>query len=484
MAPAPSAAFVTFETGQVRPLALSATGAQLLACNTPDNALEVFDITVSGLSHVASIPVGLEPLSVAVRGLCTGDHSTACTNDTTCANLALGTCGTEAWVVNHLSDSVSVVDLGDMSDARVVRTLLVGDEPRDIVFGGTAKNRAFITTAHRGQNTPLHATIDTELESPGIGRADVWVFDANNLGASLGGTPLTRVVLFGDTPRALAVTPDGSTVYAAVFQSGNETTTLSEGAVPNGCEASGGLPEPCTDHLLVAQAETGLIVKFDGSKWVDELGRDWTASVRFDLPDEDVFVIDANASPPIQVAGPGGVYSHVGTILFNMAVNPVSGKVYVSNTDAKNEVRFEGPGVYAGPFEAYLVLRLGVRHVDLTADWVHRHVEQDGSDVSVDSVHAGDLHRRPRIRVDHEHVFVRKAETHRRVPVAPELVDPVSALEFHDEAGLGLRNGEVIRARLGQSARDFAAVRDDAFAQRRRLIAGMEHRRIDGRAVR
>src|SRR5213592_5117008 len=34
----------------------------------------------------------------------------------------------------------------------------------------------------------------------------------------------------------------------------------------------------------------------------------------------------------------------VGTILFNMVTNPVTGKVYVSNTEARNEVRFEGPG--------------------------------------------------------------------------------------------------------------------------------------------
>jgi DNA-binding beta-propeller fold protein YncE len=101
----------------------------------------------------------------------------------------------------------------------------------------------------------------------------------------------------------------------------------------------------------VTQAEVGLIVKFDGVKWTDELGRDWSAAVRFDLPDEDVFVIDANGSPPVQVGGPGGFYSHVGTVLFNMAVNPVSGKVYVSNTDAKNEVRFEGPGVFAAGFK-------------------------------------------------------------------------------------------------------------------------------------
>ena len=31
-----------------------------------------------------------------------------------------------------------------------------------------------------------------------------------------------------------------------------------------------------------------------------------------------------------------------------MATNPVSGKVYVSNTEARNEVRFEGPGTFGG----------------------------------------------------------------------------------------------------------------------------------------
>src|SRR5262249_16486021 len=31
----------------------------------------------------------------------------------------------------------------------------------------------------------------------------------------------------------------------------------------------------------------------------------------------------------------------VGTILFNMAVRPDNGKLYVSNTDARNQVRFE-----------------------------------------------------------------------------------------------------------------------------------------------
>ena len=253
--------------------------------------------------------------------------------------------------MNHLSDSVSIVDVTTPAAARVVRTLLVGDEPRDLVFAGPGNNRAFITTAHRGQNTPLHPTIETVLTTPGIGRADVWVFDAANLGATLGGTPLTIVTLFGDTPRALTVSPDGGTVYAAVFHSGNRTTTLSEGVVPNGGPGAGGLPAPNTNFDGTPGPEVGLIVQYDGTKWTDELGRNWNSTVKFTLPDKDVFAIDANANPPIQVAGPSGFYTGVGTILFNMVTNPVSGKVYVANLESLNRVRFEGEGVYASGFK-------------------------------------------------------------------------------------------------------------------------------------
>src|SRR5262245_47949936 len=128
-AAAGQAQFATFESGLVRPLALSPDGTHLYAVNTPDDRLEIFDATGGTLTHVGSVPVGLEPVAVAAR-----------TNG-------------EVWVVNHLSDSVSIVDVA-ATPPRVVRTLLVGDEPRDIVFAGTGGNRAFITTAHRGQNRP------------------------------------------------------------------------------------------------------------------------------------------------------------------------------------------------------------------------------------------------------------------------------------------------------------------------------------------
>jgi DNA-binding beta-propeller fold protein YncE len=316
-----SPSFTAFESGQVRPLALSPDKKTLFAVNTPDGRLEVFRINGSGLAHRASIPVGLEPVAVTARS------------------------NSEVWVVNHLSDSVSVVKLdpGEWS-GRVVRTLLVGDEPRDIVFAGPGRSRAFITTAHRGQNSP----VDPQLFTPGVGRADVWVFDADNLGPSLGGNPLTIVNLFSDTPRALAVSPDGNRVYAAGFHTGNRTTTINELLIPDGGEANGGLPGPRTNADGVPAPETSLIVKFNGSHWVDELGRTWDDKVKFSLPDKDVFVLDATANPPAQVPGAGGFYTGVGTILYNIAVNPVSGKLYISNTDARNQERFEGPGIFAG----------------------------------------------------------------------------------------------------------------------------------------
>jgi hypothetical protein len=106
-------------------------------------------------------------------------------------------------------------------------------------------------------------------------------------------------------------------------------------------------------------------MRFNGTHWVDELNRVWDDKIRFSLPDKDVFVINANASPPAQLGGTAGYYRSVGTVLFNMVVNPANGKVYVSNTEAGNEKRFEGPGTFAGhSIRGHLhESRIGQRHV-------------------------------------------------------------------------------------------------------------------------
>src|SRR5262245_20784173 len=60
--------FTEFESGQVRPMALSPNGARLFAVNTPDSTLEIFGITPGGITLQARVPVGLEPVAVAARG--------------------------------------------------------------------------------------------------------------------------------------------------------------------------------------------------------------------------------------------------------------------------------------------------------------------------------------------------------------------------------------------------------------------------------
>ena len=113
----------------------------------------------------------------------------------------------------------------------------------------------------------------------------------------------------------IAVSADGNTVYAAGFQTGNQTTCVSEGMVcdgfgtgqcagdgitsPNGLPGGnlpGGNPGPSVNHQGTTAPEVGLVVRYNKTTnmWEDELGRNWSNGVRFTLPDEDVFAIDAS----------------------------------------------------------------------------------------------------------------------------------------------------------------------------------------------
>jgi YVTN family beta-propeller protein len=341
LANAQSPSFLEFDSGPVRPLAKSPDGTKLFATNTPNGTLEIFNITATGLQLAARVPVGLEPVAVAARS------------------------NTEVWVVNHLSDSVSVVSL--TGTPRVVRTLLVGDEPRDIAFAGSPQ-RAFISTAHRGQQLtdPSIASVqgagDPRLTTPSVGRADVWVFNPASLGTTVGGTPTRILNFFTDTPRGLGVSPDGNTVFVAGHKSGNQTTVVSEGRLCNTFDTGtpctldnndpgvGGHLGPATNTAGAPAPFVGLIAKFNNATghWEDELGRNHDANVRFTLPDNDVFAVNANTLATT------ATFDHVGTTLFNVATNPVSGKVYVSNSDAINQTRFEGDGSGGSTVQGHL----------------------------------------------------------------------------------------------------------------------------------
>jgi DNA-binding beta-propeller fold protein YncE len=100
--------YVNFEGKQTNPIRVSADGARLFAANTPDTRVSVFDLgDPANPRRIAEIPVGLEPVSVNPRS------------------------SDEVWVVNEVSDSVSVVSV---PKGIVTATMRVKDEPIDCLL--------------------------------------------------------------------------------------------------------------------------------------------------------------------------------------------------------------------------------------------------------------------------------------------------------------------------------------------------------------
>jgi DNA-binding beta-propeller fold protein YncE len=263
--------YANFEGKQTRPICLSPDGTRLFAVNTPDARLSVFDVT-HPLSPflIAEIPVGVEPVSVNVRN-----------ND-------------EAWVVNEVSDSVSIVSV---SNRIVMDTIYAKDEPADVVFAG---GKAFVSESRNNQ---------------------IGVFDLASHAL------LTNIVLFGQNPRALVVNTNQTKVYAAFALSGNRTTlvTTNQGAPPQQTNGnppmSTNLPTPPRVSLIVDAADPA-----------------WTNVIPYAMPDNDVVEIDV-ASMTVN-----RYFPRVGTVNFGIALQPGSGNLFVANTDARNLTHFE-PGI-------------------------------------------------------------------------------------------------------------------------------------------
>jgi YVTN family beta-propeller protein len=262
----PASAYANFEGAQTNPIRLSPDGTRLFAVNTADARLSVFDlINPSSPRLVAEIPVGLEPVSV-----------NPLSND-------------EVWVVNQLSDSISIVSVS----ARLVRdTIYLNDEPMDVVFAG---GKAFVSVSRRNE---------------------IRVFDINTH-AQVG----PPVAVFGGNPRALAVSPDGTKVYAAFALSGNRTTVIATRI------ALVDPPSPTNPNLPPAPPQ-GLIVSVTDPRWNPSF-------IKFNMPDNDVVEINVATQTVARY------FSGVGTINLGLAVRPTTGDLFVANTESRNLVRFE-----------------------------------------------------------------------------------------------------------------------------------------------
>jgi len=333
--------FVNFETAQVNPIALSPNGETVVVCNTPDARLEVYTVNEEGLLlTTASIPVGYDPVSVRFR-----------TN-------------TEAWVVNHVSDSISVVDL---TSERVTSTISTANEPADVVFYQDA-----------GNSTNLAAVSCSEPDLIQIYNAGSHAF-------------VNEVEVLGQDPRALVT--DGTRVFAAIFQSGNGTTIIKAtagvinnvtndyGGPPsdgqyfnNGVPGSGwvtpeGLKTPTdlSNEGKPTPPRVAVIVRkdfSDGAKWKDDNGADWTRFISgansagtrrpagWDVVDHDIVCIKTtNGTTVVDTTFGDNGYVDFGTaitfqdrrmnICMALGINPSNNTLMLVGTDSTNEVRFE-----------------------------------------------------------------------------------------------------------------------------------------------
>lgn len=192
----------------------------------------------------------------------------------------------EVWVVNRVSDSISIVSI---SQGIVIDTIQAKDEPADVVFAGIPQ-RAFVSVERSNQ---------------------VRVFDANTRAL------VSTINLQSYGPRTLAVSPDQSRVYVAFAASGNRTTSVPKNiAPPQGPPTNPALPPPPPVARIVDPLNT-------------------TLPVPYTVLDHDVAEIN------VATASLTRFFDRTGTVNLGIAVNPVNGDLYITNTDALNTIRFE-----------------------------------------------------------------------------------------------------------------------------------------------
>jgi len=256
-----------FLSPHFRPLAWSA--GRVYVANTPAGTVEILDAQTRRIS--GRIAVGVEPVCLAVRPD-----------------------GTELWVANHVSDSVSVIDLREASPTRhqVVATIQEFDprthatrfdEPVGIAFANDHK--AYVALS--SENTIAVVDVATRQVT-------------------------RRLTIPAQDPRAIAVR--NGRLYVLPFESNNQT------------QLSGG-----TGQL------DGVLKTFDAIQHsvannnVLSLGAVLDIVKNPAVPDRDLFVFDTESDRLLETR------EHLGTLLYGLVVDSRD-TVYIAQTDARNHV--------------------------------------------------------------------------------------------------------------------------------------------------
>src|SRR5690606_20996635 len=242
-------------------------GSRLYVADTLAGTVEVIDLALR--LPVASIAVGIDPVALALRPG-----------------------GAELWVANHVSDSVSVIDVDPASPTRwtvveVVQDLdpATGatrfDEPVGIAFAGPDK--AYVALSSRNR---------------------IAIVDASSY-AVTGSLPITAHDL-----RAITVR-DGRLLVLPIESGHRSTSSI------------------CAPPTTPPQGTLGLNQLLNAGS--DPNLRGFPKNIVLDpaSPDRDLFVFDTASDQLVQAV------SGVGTLLYGLAVDG-AGRVFVANTDARN----------------------------------------------------------------------------------------------------------------------------------------------------
>ena len=236
-----------WEVAPMRPLVFTEDGSGLYTFNQPGSRIVLFD--TGSTDPVLEIPAGLGLTSLALRP---------------------GTL--ELWVVDSVTNSISIVDRSDHS---IVRTIQVGTGPHAVEFTASG-DRAYVSCSTAQ-------------------RVDVIRTDTYEIAQSID--------IPARDPRGLVVRNNDVRVVA--FSSGN-------GTAPRGNPATG-----FTDDIV----DVRHVGEFGGTQA---------------LPDRDLFRIVMGATPGNDTLDTSATISGLGTTLYNLHRRPGTTELWIPHTEALN----------------------------------------------------------------------------------------------------------------------------------------------------
>lgn len=322
------APFLTFESGPTQSLLRTRDGKRLLALNTTDHRVEVFRLPGtlpkfgSGPAQASSDPalLGGSPngLLTFERAIFSGLEPVALVQHPTSDSVV--------FVSNHAGDTVAVIDL-DLGS--IIATLPVGDEPSGLAISG---GRLLVACAR----TPV-------VPSP-PGALDLGPQDENVVVTTSIDPPyavLGHVSVHGMKPRDIAIAHGRA--YVAIGVSGNHTTLLDETQTKSlGIDQTtlDAYDSPALPFNPVLRKPELNPIAFARGWYPPNAGRivldSEHPSLVPQLADHDVVAIDVGTL----TLTPQGT-TGVGTTLHSIAYDADTDRLWISNTDAHNRIRFE-----------------------------------------------------------------------------------------------------------------------------------------------